>query len=210
MKIPWMNLTLREFQAALASSSPTPGGGTAAAVALGQAAALTIMVGDLTIAKDKWQSGWDIANQAVELSIGIMTKAGNLADKDSDSFDAVMNSFRMPKETDNEKEARLLEIHATTLVAAQIPFETAKLALELIKLLPDLAKLGNTNAASDVGVAGLLASAACKGALFNVNINLSSLPDNLGAEIRKQSPIILEECRELSRSLMKIVNELTN
>ena len=210
MKIPWMNLTLREFQAALASSSPTPGGGTAAAVALGQAAALTIMVGDLTIAKDKWQSGWDIANQAVELSIGIMTKAGNLADKDSDSFDAVMNSFKMPKETDNEKEARLLEIHATTLVAAQVPFETAKLALELIKLLPDLAKLGNTNAASDVGVAGLLASAACKGALFNVNINLSSLPDNLGAEIRKQSPIILEECRELSRSLMKIVNELTN
>ena len=210
MKIPWMNLTLREFQAALASSSPTPGGGTAAAVALGQAAALTIMVGDLTIAKDKWQSGWDIANQAVELSIGIMTKAGNLADKDSDSFDAVMNSFKMPKETDNEKEARLLEIHATTLVAAQVPFETAKLALELIKLLPDLAKLGNTNAASDVGVAGLLASAACKGALFNVNINLSSLPDNLGAEIRKLSPIILEECRELSRSLMKIVNELTN
>ena len=210
MKIPWMNLTLREFQAALASSSPTPGGGTAAAVALGQAAALTIMVGDLTIAKEKWQSGWEIANQAVALSIGIMTEAGSLADKDSDSFDAVMNSFRMPKETDNEKEARMLEIHATTLVAAQIPFETAKLALELIKLLPDLAKLGNTNAISDVGVAGLLASAACKGALFNVNINLSSLPDNLGGEIRKQSPLILEECRELSRSLMKIVNELTN
>ena len=60
MKVPWMEMSLRDFQSALASSSPTPGGGTAAAIALGQASALTIMVADLTIGKEKWESGWDI------------------------------------------------------------------------------------------------------------------------------------------------------
>ena len=57
----WMDMSLRDFQSSLASSSPTPGGGTAAAVALGQAAALTCMVADLTIDKEKWQEGWQIA-----------------------------------------------------------------------------------------------------------------------------------------------------
>mgnify|MGYP003984979963 FL=1 len=54
-------MSLRDFQSALASSSPTPGGGTASAIALGQAAALTCMVADLTIGKEKWKDGWGCA-----------------------------------------------------------------------------------------------------------------------------------------------------
>ena len=53
----WAEMSLRDFQTALASSSPTPGGGTAAAVSLGQAAALTCMVADLTIGNEKWSDG---------------------------------------------------------------------------------------------------------------------------------------------------------
>ena len=77
MKTPWMEMTVREFQAALASSSPTPGGGTAAAISLGQASALTIMVCDLTIGKDKWSEGWPIAEKAMLLAVKTMTRAGN-------------------------------------------------------------------------------------------------------------------------------------
>ena len=90
MKTPWMEMTVRDFQAALASSSPTPGGGTAAAIALGQASALTVMVCDLTIGKDKWQEGWDIAEKAMLTSVKTMSRAGELADEDSDAFDEVM------------------------------------------------------------------------------------------------------------------------
>jgi formiminotetrahydrofolate cyclodeaminase len=57
----WLDMTLRDFQSALASSSPTPGGGTAAAIALGQASALTLMVSDLTLGKEKWKDGWPSA-----------------------------------------------------------------------------------------------------------------------------------------------------
>ena len=207
MKTPWMEMTLRDFQAALASSSPTPGGGTAAAIALGQASALAIMVCDLTLGKDKWKDGWDIADKTLSESVGIMMRAGALADEDSDAFDEVMASFKLPKETETEKESRRYAIRQATLGATDKPFETDQFALKLLELLPELAIKGNSNAASDVGVAGLLASAACKGALFNVDINLGSLPDDMAVEIRKGAPYILAQSRELSRKVMDAVRE---
>ena len=207
MKTPWMEMTVRDFQAALASSSPTPGGGTAAAIALGQASALTVMVCDLTIGKEKWQEGWDIAEEAMLLSVKIMSRAGDLADEDSDAFDEVMASFKLPKGTDEEVSIRRTAIRNATLKATQKPYETAELALNLLKVLPELAKKGNANAVSDVGVAGLLASAACKGALFNVDINLGSLPDEYASEIRMNAPKIQEESRMLSRQVMDAVRD---
>lgn len=207
MKTPWMEMTVRDFQAALASSSPTPGGGTAAAIALGQASALTVMVCDLTIGKEKWQEGWDIAEEAMLLSVKIMSRAGDLADEDSDAFDEVMASFKLPKGTDEEVSIRRTAIRNATLKATEKPYETAELALDLLKVLPELARKGNANAVSDIGVAGLLASAACKGALFNVDINLGSLPDDYAAEIRVNAPKIQEESRVLSRQVMDAVRD---
>ena len=207
MRTPWMEMSVRDFQAALASSSPTPGGGTAAAIALGQASALTIMVCDLTIGKEKWQEGWDIATTALSSAVKIMMRAGYLADEDSDAFEEVMASFKMPKQSDTEKEIRRTAIRNATLVATEKPFETAELALQLLGLLPELAAKGNANAVSDIGVAGLLASAACKGALFNVDINLDSLPEDMAQEIRSSTPGILDESRILSRKIMDAVRD---
>ena len=207
MKTPWMEMSVREFQAALASSSPTPGGGTAAAISLGQASALTIMVCDLTIGKEKWSAGWDIAEKAMIRAVKTMTRAGELADEDSDAFDEVMASFRLPKDTEDEKMSRRDAIRRATLTATEKPFETANLALQLLELLPELAAKGNGNAISDVGVAGLLASAACKGAMFNVEINLPGLPENMAQDIRQKSPIIKEDARILSRKIMDEVRD---
>ena len=140
-------------------------------------------------------------------AVKIMSRSGELADEDSDAFDSVMESFRLSKDTDEEKEIRRNAIRAATLTATEKPFETAQLALELLELLPELASKGNANAVSDVGVAGLLASAACKGALFNVDINLGSLPEEMATEIRGQIPEILEKSRSLSREIMDCVRD---
>ena len=207
MKTPWMEMTVRDFQTALASSSPTPGGGTAAAISLGQASALTIMVCDLTMGKEKWQDGWSIAEKALASSVKIMSRAGELADEDSEAFDGVMASFKLPKDSEEEKNARRHAIRKATLGATEVPHETAKLALELLRHLPELASKGNANAVSDVGVAGLLASAACKGALFNVDINIAGLPGDMAVDIRESTPVILEESRKLSREIMDVVKE---
>ena len=198
----WADKTLREFQDALASDAPTPGGGSAAGVALGQAAALAIMVSDLTLAKESCKDGWSVSKQVKETATPLLDQGLELATEDSQSFDAVVDAFRLPKQTDEEKEVRRKSIRKATLGAAEVPYRTALAALELLRLLPELAKKGNGNAASDAGVAGLLASAALKGAIFNVEINLQSLPDNYGVEMRKQLPSLIEDGRLYSRQCM--------
>ena len=203
----WMEMSLRDFQAALASSSPTPGGGTASAIALGQAAALTCMVADLTIGNEKWQEGWVSAEKAKSIAVEILTKSGILAKQDSDSFDQVMNCFKMPKTNDKEKELRRSAIRNATLEAALVPYQTASEGLRLLELLTELARNGNGNAVSDVGVASLLASAAVKGALFNVDINLKSLPQEMCGTMVEDSNGILEKSRTLSKQSIQAVRE---
>ena len=207
----WAQKTLREFQDALASSDPTPGGGSAAGVALGQAAALAVMVSDLTLSKDSLQDGWTISEKVKRVAIPLLDEGLDLATQDSDAFDAVVASFRLPKATDDEKASRRDSIRSATLGAAEVPFRTASKALDLLELLPELAEKGNPNAASDVGVAGLLASAALKGAVFNVEINLESLPESYGEEMRESLPNIVEKGRIYSRQCMDAVRlRLTN
>ncbi len=201
------DMTLDEYRDALSSSEPTPGGGTAAAVALSQGAALAVMVCNLTLKSDKWEEGWGSANQCLAIANPLLERGHVLAYEDAHSFDGVMDAFRMPKSNDEDIELRRAAIHSGTLEAANVPLETAKLALDLLTTLPELAETGNSNAVTDVGVAGLLVSAACKGALFNVEINLNSIPTEIGLHQREEMNEIREKCQRLSRSVMQTVNE---
>jgi formiminotetrahydrofolate cyclodeaminase len=81
------------------------------------------------------------------------------------------------------------------------------LAYELLNVLPDLASTGNGNAVTDVGVAGLLVSAACKGALFNVEININSLPDDMATPLRTEMDELRIHCRDKAREIMHRVHE---
>lgn len=207
----WADKTLREFQDALASSDPTPGGGSAAGVALGQAAALSVMVSDLTLAKESFMDGWDISERVKIVAIPMLEQGLDLATEDSKAFDAVVDSFKLSKDTEEMKIKRRESIRAATLGAAEVPYRTATSALQLLRLLPELAEKGNPNAASDVGVASLLASAALKGAIFNVEINLQSLPETYGTEMREALPSLVEDGRIYSRQAMDAVRiRLTN
>ncbi len=198
----WAKKTLKEFQDALASDAPTPGGGSAVGVALGQAAALSIMVCELTLSNEKYKDGWSISESIKEIATPLLILGLDLSLRDSEAFDAVVDSFRLPKDTEEEKLNRRLAIRKATLGAAEVPYQTALSALNLLKLLPELADKGNSNAVSDIGVAGLLASTALKGAVFNVQINLQSLPDDYGVEMRKNLPSLIEEGRLYSRKCM--------
>jgi len=203
----WTELTINEFQEALSSKNPTPGGGTASAIALGYSASLVGMVANLTIGNEKWLEGWEISNEALNLANKVKKESARLAKEDSDSFDNVMAAFKLPKNTEDEKNLRREEIRNCTLIAAKIPYETAVLGLELLKIMVPLSLLGNGNAISDVGVAALLASAGCKGALFNVEINLNSLPEDYGTEMRKGMETISDECRTISKEIMQNIKD---
>ena len=203
----WTNMTIREFQQALSSKNPTPGGGTASAIALGQSASLVAMVANLTIGNDKWSNGWEISDSALILAGEILEDSARLAREDSDSFDDVMAAFKLPKKTEDEITIRRAKIRENTLAAAEIPYNTALLAIDLLKIMVPLSLHGNANAISDIGVAALLATAACKGALFNVEINLNSLPEDYGVEMRENTPKVASSCREIAREIMYNVKE---
>ena len=198
----WNSLTLDEFQSSLASKSATPGGGTASAVALGQSAALVAMVSRLTIGNEKWQDGWNHSQSALETASEVMESSNRLAIEDSQAFDEVMSAFKLPKTTEVETGLRKESIRKATLLAAEVPYNTASLAIKLLERMEPLSKSCNANAVSDVGVACLLATAGCKGALFNVEINLNSLPADLGSDMRNNIEQINEQCRELSKAIM--------
>ena len=198
----WNSLTLDEFQSSLASKSATPGGGTASAVALGQSAALVAMVSRLTMGNEKWQDGWNHSQSALDTASEVMESSNRLAIEDSQAFDEVMNAFKLPKSTEVETGLRKESIRKATLLAAEVPYNTASLAIKLLERMEPLSKSCNANAVSDVGVACLLATAGCKGALFNVEINLNSLPADLGSDVRNNIEQINEQCRELSKAIM--------
>tara|TARA_B100000925_G_scaffold177380_1_gene133772 strand:+ start:4374 stop:5003 length:630 start_codon:yes stop_codon:yes gene_type:complete len=207
LSLDWNELTINQFQEALSSKNPTPGGGTASALALGQSASLVAMVANLTIGNEKWSEGWEISDEALKLANQVKKESARLAKEDSDSFNKVMAAFKLPKKTDDEKEIRREKIRNCTLIAAKIPYETAVLGLDLLKIMVPLSLLGNGNAISDVGVAALLASAGCKGALFNVEINLNSLPEDYGIEMREGMKLINNECRTTSKEIMHNVKD---
>ena len=198
----WNSLTLDEFQSSLASKSATPGGGTASAVALGQSAALVAMVSRLTMGNEKWQDGWNHSQSALDTASEVMESSNRLAIEDSQAFDEVMNAFKLPKSTEVETGLRKESIRKATLLAAEVPYNTASLAIKLLERMEPLSRSCNANAVSDVGVACLLATAGCKGALFNVEINLNSLPVDLGSDMRNNIEQINERCREMSKAIM--------
>ncbi len=168
------NLTLTQFLDRLASSDPTPGGGTVSAIAGAAAAGLLAMVARLSTGK-----AGDDAALGRTLALGDAERAAllDLAGRDAGAFEAVMQAMRLPKGTDEEKERRRSALQNALRGASDVPLEVASRGVALLEASADLARTGSLSAISDVGVAVLLAHAAVHGALLNVRINLRSLKD---------------------------------
>ena len=198
--------TLAEFALELASDAPTPGGGSASGVALSQAGALAVMVADLTTGRERYLDGHHAAVEAKGAGLQAMLYGNDLADRDASGYDAVVASFKLPKDTDDEKATRRAAIASASIAAAGPPMEIAELALNLLETLPELARLGNQNAITDVGVSSLLASAACRGGLFNARINIIGDESEGAQAINLRIDEIRSACSEHSREVMGLVN----
>ena len=168
---------------------------------------LPCMQGSTNNGSEKWSDGWQAAEIARLVAAEVLLDAGRLANEDSAAFDSVVAAFRMPKENEEEKLLRRDAIRQGTLHAAKVPLETAQKGMELLHTLEQLAAKGNGNAASDVGVASLLASAAVKGALFNVEINIASLPPEMASGVIEESRGMREACSQVARGIMHAVHD---
>ena len=168
-------LPARELIERLATSEPTPGGGSASALAGAMGAALVRMVVALSSGRPGAAESEPELTEIAVAAANCQSELLNLAELDAAAYDAVVKARRLPKETDLERQARSVQVAAATREATRAPMQTARVADTVLDLAERLAPIGNRNAVSDVGVAALLAAAAIRGAALNVRINLPYL-----------------------------------
>ncbi len=199
-----VSMPVHEFVDECSTESPTPGGGSVAALAGSIAAALASMVANLTQGKKKFASVHDeMVNVAVR---GQELKAELLAavDRDTEAFNKVMNAFRMPKATPEQESARAAAVEEATRGAAEVPLYVMEKTLPILELARITAEKGNPASRSDAGVAASLARAAVEGAYLNVKINTSGLKDRNAAEnLNRKAEELLEKTRAAAEKVWK-------
>lgn len=205
-----IELTVKDYVRSVSSESPTPGGGSVAALAGSLGGALTNMVGNLTIGKKVYdgvpQEQKVNMEEAFQRIDKLIEELILIVDEDSTAFDDVMRAFKLPKETDEEKKLRTNAIQEGYKKAMEVPLRCAEKCLEILRLQDVFANYGNVNAITDVGVGTLLAYTGLEGALFNVIINLKSIKDQeYKAQIESKLDALMEEGKRLKEEMLAIV-----
>jgi formiminotetrahydrofolate cyclodeaminase len=159
----------------LASRQPTPGGGSAAALAGALAAALVEMVSALSVGRGESEAE---AKQLRDIGVAAGARRRELlelAQADADAYGAVVSARRLPHDQPAQRAQRSARVAEATREAARVPLTAAESASSVLDLAALITPIGNRHAVSDAGVAALLAAAAVRGAVLNVRINLPGI-----------------------------------
>ncbi|MFV0469976.1 MAG: cyclodeaminase/cyclohydrolase family protein [Dysgonomonas sp.] len=172
-----VDLSVKDFLGKTSGSDPVPGGGSVAALNAAIAAALAEMVANLTIGRKKYEDKEDLMKQIAGLAAAYQQGFVNDIDADSDAYNHVFEAFKLPKETDEQKQERSKQIQSATKIAAEIPLDVARKAFAMMDIITMVAENGNQNAITDACVSMMTARTAVLSAILNVRINLSSIKD---------------------------------
>ncbi len=205
-----VRLEMEEYLKVLASKAPAPGGGSVSALACAQGMALSNMVAELTLGKEKYKEYEAVALEAIQEGTVLLKEFTQDIDRDTDAFNLVADAFKMPKENEDEKKLRSAAIQEGTIAATEVPFSVMKKGLDALKVVESLVGKSNANASSDLGVAAQNLDTGIKGAWLNVKINVPGIKAQEkaapfieeGQEILKKSEIIAQRIyQEIERSL---------
>jgi len=202
------NKTVNDFLNDLASNSPAPGGGSVAALAGAMGAALASMVCNLTIGKKKYEGVETEMKSTLERTEYLRSQFTVLVDRDTEAFNKVMEAFRMPKETDNQKANRDSAIQSATKDATMVPLDVMRLCIDGLQIAKVVAEKGNTSSASDAGVSAIMLYGGLESAALNVRINLGGLKekeliDRMNAEVLS----LQKEAFPLLQTTLAVVRE---
>lgn len=197
-----VDLTCAAFAEETASESPAPGGGSISAYIGALGASLAAMVANLSSHKAGWDDRWeefsDWAVRAQEIKDDLL----RLVDEDTAAFNQVMDAFRLPKGTPEEKTARSHAIQSATRYATEVPFRTMQRAADAFGVVRAMIESGNPNSITDAAVGALCVRTAVIGAFLNVKINAAGLKD------RAFAGEILEKGAEIERNAIETEKEL--
>lgn len=171
-----------EFLEELSSSAPVPGGGGASAAAGAYAAALGLMVGNLTTGKKKYADVEEKICESMKKLEQLRDKLTRLVDEDAKAFEPLSKAYGMPKETEEQKKLKEQVMETALREACRVPLEIMEVSIEVMELLQVLEEKGSRLAVSDAGVGILFAKTSLEGASLNVFINTRLMKDRQYAE----------------------------
>ena len=198
--------TIDEFLDAIASPSPTPGGGTVSAICAALSVALSRMVANLARGKEGYESAHEELAALDSRAHHLQDRLRELAAEDAAAYEAVVAAMRMPRTTDEDRAKRVEAMQAAYRRAAEVPLETMERSLEALEIAAIAVTRGSRSATSDAGVAALLAEAAMRGAALNVKVNLAALRDAPYREgVERTLDAILARADKIGHDVLAIV-----
>ncbi len=194
------DLTIEEFLEHVASAEPIPGGGSVAALCAALAASLAEMVARLTVGRQGNAALDREMNDLIARARTLRAELMRAVDQDSEAYSKVMQAYRMPKSTDEEKQLRRNAVEEALKEAARVPLAVAQMAVDTLELASVAVNKGNKNAVTDGLVGTFAARSAVMAAIANVRINLQSITDEgfvqkarADAEVLENKAIAIEE-----------------
>ena len=202
-----IDFTVKDFAEETASESMAPGGGSIAAYVGALGVSLGTMVANLSAHKPGWDEQWKYFSNWAEKGQKYKNDLLFLVDEDTNAFNKIIEGFRLPKSTDEEKAIRKEAIENATKYATEIPFKVMETAYNSMEVMIEMAKNGLQNSLSDAGVGALCARTAVIGAYFNVRINAKDIKDkSFATKILSDAKNIYEKTIALEQEMMAIVD----
>ncbi len=199
---PLIHMTLKEFANETASESPAPGGGSISAYVGALGVALGTMVANLSSHKRGWDDRWEEFSQWAEKGQQYKEQLLALVDEDTAAFNKIMDAFKMPKSTDEEKQVRAQAIENATKYAIEVPFKVMETAYKSMEVMQAMIDTGMQTSLSDSAVGILCARTAVLGAFLNVKINAKDLKD------REYAEEIIAKGNEIQQKTLALEQEL--
>ena len=195
-----------DFVNETASESPAPGGGSVSALSAALGVALGSMVANLSADKRGWEDKLSVFSEWAEKAQAIKKELIYLVDEDTNAFNKIMDSFQLPKNTDDEKSIRNAAIESASVYATEIPLKTMKVAYSSIEMLKYMVEHGNPNSITDAGVGLLCVKTAVRGAYFNVMVNAKGLKDKETAKkyASEAKSILANNHKQIDEILLKV------
>ena len=200
-----IDLSSRSFSDEVSRETPAPGGGSVSSYVGALGTSLGGMVANLSCNTRGWENKVDIFSEKAYEINQLREKLLSLVDEDANSFNSIMEAYKLPKDSEENKNIRSKAIKDATLYAAQIPLNIMVESYNSYEIIEFLAKDGNQNSLSDSGVACLCVHTAIHGAYLNVRINLKDATG--GEDIMKKADKILKDSHSKKEKIMKLVED---
>ena len=202
-----IDFSVKDFAEETASESMAPGGGSISAYVGVLGVSLGTMVANLSAHKPGWDDKWKYFSDWAEKGQKYKNDLLFLVDEDTNAFNKIIDGFRLPKSTEEEKIIRKQAIENATKYATEIPFKVMETAYNSVEVMLEMAKNGLQNSLSDAGVGALCARTAVIGAYFNVRINAKDIKDKgFATKILADAKNIYDETIALEQEMMAIID----